>query len=86
VSHLRGPEAERWCLDQLAIPRADLGTWPSDAPFWVRLRYVVAGDEDVSHSEADVFTIRRLIDVFSRRSAPSDAGRTIDAGPFPLPD
>jgi hypothetical protein len=56
-----------------------------DAPFWIRLRYTVPDDVSDSSPE-DALTIRRLIDVLSRRPRESHLGKSIDAGPFRLSD
>ena len=85
VSHLRPSDAEAWCLENLSVPRADLGRLPNDAPFWITLAYTVPDEEPIRDPEADeMFTLRRLIDVLSRRPRGGEIGRSVVAGPFRL--
>jgi hypothetical protein len=85
VSHLRPNAAEAWCFENLTVPRADLGRLANDAPFWITLAYTVPDDEPVRDAEADeMFTLRRLIDVLSRRPRGGEIGRSVAAGPFRL--
>ena len=85
VSHLTARAAEAWCLEQLAIPTSELGRLSPGAPFWIRLTYRAPNPASVSDSEAaDAFTLRRLIDLFSRREAGQPPERSIEAGPFRL--
>jgi hypothetical protein len=85
VSHLRPREAEAWCLQAVSVPRAALGRLGADAPFWIRLS-VEAPDFAVQADANDdeIFTIRRLIDAFSRRSRAGDPAKVVEAGPFRL--
>jgi hypothetical protein len=85
VSHLRPRDAEAWCLQSLSVPRADLGPLGPDTPFWIRLTLQVpdlalSGDTDGD----DLFTIRRLIEVFSRRPRDGNLVKVVEAGPFRL--
>lgn len=85
VSHLRTRDAEVWCLESLTIARTELSRLTPDTPFWIRLAFHVPDQVTVPDSEADeTFTIRRLIDVFSRRPRQGELGRSVDAGPFRL--
>jgi len=85
VSHLRPRDAEAWCLENLTIARVDLGRLTRDTPFWIRLMFQMPDQVPATDSESDeTFTIRRLIDVFSRRPRHGEVGRSIDAGPFRL--
>ena len=85
VSHLRPRDAEAWCLENLTVARTELGRLTGDTPFWIRLAYQVPDEADASDSEADdTFTIRRLIEVFSRRPRDGTLGKSLEAGPFRL--
>jgi hypothetical protein len=85
VSHLRPRDAEAWCLENLSVPRGDLGRLANDAPFWITLSYQVPDDAPGAGPDPDdTFTLRRLIDVFSRRPRDNAIGRSIQAGPFRL--
>ncbi len=85
VSHLRPRDAEVWCLESLTIARTELSRLTRDTPFWIRLAFQVPDQVAVPDSDADeTFTIRRLIDVFSRRPRQGELGRSVDAGPFRL--
>jgi hypothetical protein len=85
VSHLRPRDAETWCLQGVSIAHADLTKLGADTPFWIRLVVQVPdlGITDDAGTD-DVFTIRRLIDVFSRRSRDGDLVKVAEAGPFRL--
>ena len=85
VSHLRPREAEAWCLENVTVARSELGRLTNDTPFWIKLSYGVpdlAVAADLPDEE--LFTIRRLIDVFSRRPRDQGLSRSIEAGPFRL--
>jgi hypothetical protein len=85
VSHLRPRDAEVWCLESLAIARTELSRLTRDTPFWIRLAFQVPDQAAVQDSDGDeTLTIRRLIDVLSRRPRQGELGRSIDAGPFRL--
>ena len=85
VSHLRPRDAEAWCLQAVSIARTDLSRLGADAPFWIRLALQVPDLAAPADADADdVFTIRRLIDVFSRRSREGALVKVVEAGPFRL--
>ena len=85
VSHLRPSDAEAWCLQAISIPRSELTKLGADTPFWIRLVLQVPDLAVPAEPEADdVFTLRRLIDVFSRRSRDGDLAKVVEAGPFRL--
>jgi hypothetical protein len=85
ISHLGPREAEAWCLENLSVPRTDLNRLANDTPFWITLSYVVPDNELARDAEADeMFTLRRLIDVLSRRPRGGQLGRSVEAGPFRL--
>jgi hypothetical protein len=83
VSHLTARAAEAWCVDRLAIARTELRRLEPDAPFWIRLGYQVADAAEASAEDSDAFTLRRLIDILSRRES-ANIGRSLVAGPFRL--
>lgn len=83
VSRLRPADAEAWCLDHLTVPLVDLGALGRQAPFWIRLSYVVESDEPPGRDGGGL-TLKGLIDRLSRRRQDGIAGRTIEAGPFRL--
>jgi hypothetical protein len=85
VSHLRPRDAEAWCLENLSVPRADLSRLANDASFWIRLAYTVPDEMPVDDAEADeMFTLRRLIELLSRRPRDRSIGKSVEAGPFRL--
>ena len=85
VSHLRPRDAEAWCLESLAVARSELSRLTRDTPFWLRLEYTLP--DVVSDSQADeTLTIRRLIDVLSRRPKDVETGKSVESGPFRLSD
>lgn len=84
VTHLTSAAAEAWCVDNVTVPVAELGTNRS-APLWIRLTLRV--HEDPAPREADgdpPFSIRHLIDALSRRSPAEDPARVLTAGPIRL--
>ena len=85
ISHLTARDTEAWCLENLTIPVAALARLSRDTPFWIRVDYVVQDRAPAPNPEDDsTFTLRRLIDVLSRRRQNQDAGRSLAAGPFRL--
>lgn len=81
VSHLTPQAAEAWCLDQLTVALTELGRVGTESPMWLRLEYRV--DPVVAEVEDTGFTLRRLIDTFSRRQD-GELRRVFDAGPLRL--
>jgi hypothetical protein len=83
ASHLTAAAAEAWCLEQMAIPIASLGTL-RDARFWIRVdcRWL---DGDGSPDADEGLTLQRIIDIFSKRKKSDAPARTIEGGPFRLP-
>ena len=75
VSHLTDRHAEAWCLSALTIPRAELGRLGPETPFWIRLAYQVPNAIDSADDDSDAFTLRRLIELLSRRE-PAAIGPT----------
>jgi hypothetical protein len=86
VSHLTQPDAERWCLEQLAVPLSEVDDVGRDEPFWIRLRYRVVDPDEREPSENGTFTLFGLIDRLSRRRAADDLEDSQEAGPFRLSD
>lgn len=84
VSYLTTAQAEAWCLDQLAVPVASLGSLGQDDPFWVRLEYRILGDNPPEPEQASGLSIRTLIDAFSSRRKAAEWAHSIEAGPFRL--
>jgi hypothetical protein len=85
VSHLRPKDAEAWCLDNLVVARTALTRLAPGAPIWIRLEYNVPDQASVADSDpGDTFTIRRLIEAFSRRAVEGALSKAIHAGPFRL--
>ena len=84
-SHLTDRAAEAWCLEQVTIARTDLRGLAAETPFWIRIVSRVAEEISVADSEAaEAFTLRRLIDMLSRRDHANTTGRIAEAGPFRL--
>jgi hypothetical protein len=84
VSHLLAREAEAWCLDNLALPIADLAARGRAAPFWIRLTSVV-DDAEAAAREDDGF-LRTLIETFSRPRDRTPQRKSQTAGPLRLAD
>ena len=81
ISHLTPRAAEAWCVQQLAVPLSALGPLGRNVPFWIRLEYRVANGTSAEREEGG-FTLRGLIDIFSRRSKTGEVSHSIEAGPF----
>ena len=81
-SHLTGPAAEAWCLENLAINRADL---PTDRPFYVHLDLRVEDPRDQSGVIGDAgISISRLAEIFSRPAREKQDHWPLDSGPVRL--
>jgi hypothetical protein len=85
VSHLALTAAEAWCVGQLAIPLAALGTLGSDQPFWIRLEYHILDGDPASDQSDPGYTLQALIDVLSRRRKTEASPHALEAGPFRTP-
>lgn len=83
ISHLTSRDAEAWCLQNVTLPLTAMGRFRRDAQFWVRLDYRVENRIPAADPEDSTFTLRRLIDVLSRRTEDTWE-RTIAGGPFRL--
>ncbi len=86
VSHLTARDAEAWCLDSLTLPLADLARFGRNEPFWIRLAYEVQDPSARQRGRDDALTLRRLIDYLSQRGGSAAPHRSIDAGPFLVPE
>ena len=82
ISHLPARDAEGWCLENLAIPLTALGRFARDLPFWIRVDYKVQDQPPADPDAASAFTLRTLIEVFSRRRPDDMPGRSFESGPF----
>ena len=81
ISHLAARDAEAWCLEQLALPIAAVPTLR--APFWLRVTYRLQDDDQpAGGQDPGGFTLRGLIDRFSRRTAAEVWAETIVSGPI----
>lgn len=85
IAHRTAGEVEGWCLEQLTVPIASLGSAANDRPFWIRLASrVLDGDSASGGGDAEGFTLRALIDALSRRRKDNVWTHTVEAGPFRL--
>ena len=84
-SHLTAPQAETWCLDNLAI--SALGLAP-DRSFWLRFELRTASPKELSAVVGDsgISLSSLMIDMFSRKPGPDDPYWTRSAGPLRLSD
>ncbi len=81
ASNLSIAKAQAWCLDNLAIPVAEL---PRDRPFWVMVEFE-SEETQYPDKEASSLTLSSLIDIFSRRSRDDQQVRGYgEAGPLSL--
>jgi hypothetical protein len=84
TSYLTANAAEAWCLEHLTIPIAELGRL-RDAPFWIRLEYrILDGDATPARDDSGGFTLRGLIEAFSRKPKAGTITHSLEAGPFRL--
>jgi hypothetical protein len=83
ISHLTAAAAEAWCVEQMAIPIASLGSL-RDSRFWIRLesRWL---DGDTTTDPDEGLTLQRIIDTLSRKKKSESTERAIEGGPFRLP-
>jgi hypothetical protein len=87
AAHLLAPAAEAWCLQQMPMEVAGLG---STEPFWVRLE-IRAQDGRESEplfgrgnlSESGI-SLNGLVEIFSRPAKQDQPHWTIEAGPLTL--
>ena len=85
AAYLTSAAAEGWCLEQLTVPAAALGSLGRDVPFWIRLEYrILGGDSPADRNDDAGFTLRGLIDALSSRRKATEWTHAIEAGPFRL--
>jgi hypothetical protein len=85
ISHMTAAAAEAWCVEQMAIPIASLGS-ANDSRFWLRLDCRMLDGEGAPESDdSEGLTLQRIIDALSRRKKHESPARSIDGGPFRLP-
>jgi len=80
VSHLKIKDSEAWCLEHLTVPLTELSRIGRSSTFWLRLEYRVP--EDAGADSDAAFSVRSLIDAFSRKRRDGQLGKSIQAGPF----
>lgn len=85
AAYLTTSGAEAWCLEQLTIPVASLGSLGRDQAFWIRLEYRILDVDTPKNGNDDPgFTLRGLIDALSARRQAAVWTHAIEAGPFRL--
>jgi hypothetical protein len=84
ISHLTSPDAETWCLEQLAVPLSSLAGFGRDASFWIRLESKIQEGDAANANDNTGYTLRGLIDVLSRRRRSGDLREAVQAGPFTI--
>jgi hypothetical protein len=85
AAYLTSAGAEAWCLEQLTVPIAALGSLGRDVPFWIRLEYRILDAEPAADRKDDAgFTLRSLIDALSSRRQATALTHALEAGPFRL--
>jgi hypothetical protein len=85
ISHLTAAAAEAWCVEQMAIPIASLGS-ANESRFWIRLDgRMLDGEGTPESDESEGLTLQRIIDALSRRKKHESPAWSIDGGPFRLP-
>jgi hypothetical protein len=81
-SRMTAADAERWCLESLAI--SSFGLTP-DRQFWLRLELRVADSKELASVVGEPgISITGLIEVFSRKPGADDLRWSLDAGPLRL--
>jgi hypothetical protein len=85
VAYLTSTGAEAWCLEQMTVPVAALGSLGRDVPFWIRLEYRILDGETAADRKDDAgISLRGLIDALSSRRQAAASTHAIEAGPFRL--
>jgi hypothetical protein len=64
ASNLSSTATETWCIENLAIPVAQL---PVDRAFWIALEYASETQRDSSRSVVEDLSLGNLVDILSRR-------------------
>jgi hypothetical protein len=87
ASHLTGPNAETWCLEKLAINRAEL---PADRPFYVQLDLRVLDLRDARDQSGVIgdtgISIARMLEIFSQPARDKQTRWVLNSGPVRLED
>ena len=88
MSHLTRRAAEDWCLDNVTVPvdcvwGASLATRRSGCGLSIGCRI---GPSSGRRRGAPTFTLQTLIDVLSRQTRRPEQGKSMEAGPFRLPN
>jgi hypothetical protein len=85
VSHLTAPQAEVWCIENLAV--SALGMAP-DRPFWLTFELRAASQKELSSvvGESGISLSMLMIDMLSRKPGADDLYWTRSAGPLRLSD
>jgi hypothetical protein len=84
ISHLSGPAAEAWCLEKLAINRAEL---PADKPFYLQLDLRVEDPRDQTGVLSDTgISIARMLEIFSQPVREKQVRWLLNSGPVRLDD
>jgi len=82
ILNLTAPQAESWCLENLAISTTGV---PPDKPFWMRFDLRTNAQRDLGSLVGDRgVSLGSLIDLFSRRPSAGDISWTRNDGPFRL--
>ena len=84
VSHLSAAAAEAWCVEQMAISLAALGSL-HDGRIWLRLECRFLDGEASTDPDESGLTLQRIIDTLSRRKKHESPARSLEGGPFRLP-
>lgn len=83
VSHLSLADAERWCLDAIALAAAGLA---AEQQFWVSLDYRFDAPAAKDNRDGSRFSLGGLIEIFSQKSERDRGagGKEVTSGPFRL--
>lgn len=85
VSHLQGPAAEAWCMNNLAIHRSEL---PADRPFYIQLDLRVEDPRDTAGviGEGGISLVAGMVQLFSRPARDQQAHWLLNSGQVRLED
>jgi hypothetical protein len=83
TAYLTSSAAEAWCIEQVTMSVAAMGSLGRDQPFWLRLEYRILDGEPAPATD-DGYTLQALIDAFSRRRKAKEWTDAMEAGPFRL--
>jgi len=83
-NRLTAEEAERWCVESLAVSSSGLAP---DRQFWLRLELRVADPKELSSVVGEPgISITGLIEIFSRKPGNDELRWSVEAGPLRLTD